>query len=595
MKKIYSLLLAISITGCAFAQNLQLQHFQKHAVSTAVSTNKKINSVTNVSSQSKDVNALLNQNFDALSFPPASWAVSGVSPAWYNSGDAAINQYEANGTPSGHFAYFDCFNLTDLDVASLITPVLHPTVGSNTLAYNVNYYLLNNTYITYGASLFIEFSTDGGTTWTTSATNVLATLPNYNTASSGWQPKTVSLAAYNGGAVQVRFRGVSDYGGFGLGIDDVTGPNADIITAVNDVEVMKTFADFAGMSYYGITPLSQVGTVDLGAIVVNNGSAAQTNVTLYADDAINSISGIASLASQASGSVDTLLYTATLDNITAKDYAFSMNVAQTQTDEVPANNVGDSIYFSTDPSWYLRTYNLNQYLTPYSFGGGAPAITGMEYGANYHFLNADIIDSVVVLIYGANGGGTVTGKLYDGSTGTNILVGQTNPYTPSGIPEWAVLPLIAPFTISTLPAILDVTVQMNLTIGPDTIKIGAENGFPGNSAIAGSAYLNVAGTWGWYSITNTVPMVGVITHLIVDVPSVNNIKDLQIYPNPVSNTIYVVNQKAKEVEIYNMTGAVVAKFSNQNVINVSNIATGTYFIKVVTDKKVITEKINIVR
>ena len=73
-----------------------------------------------------------------------------------------------------------------------------------------------------------------------------------------------------------------------------------------------------------------------------------------------------------------------------------------------------------------------------------------------------------------------------------------------------------------------------------------------------------------------------------------NTKDVMVYPNPVSNTLYIMNQKAVNVEVYNLTGEIVAKYSNQNVINVSGFAQGTYLVKVTTDSKVITEKINIV-
>ncbi len=599
MKKIYTLLLAVIIAGGASAQSLQMHTFKKQSVPVAISNSVKP-AVSNVLSQSKDINATLNQNFDVISFPPASWSVSGVASAWFNSGNASINQYEANGTPNGHFAYFDCFNLADLAVASLVTPVLHPTAASNTFSYKVNCYLLNTTYLAGGPKIFIEFSTNGGTTWTTSTTNVLATLPNYNVTSSGWVTQTASLAAYNGATVMVRLRGVSDYGGMGVGIDDVTGPEADIVTAVNDIQVLSTYADFSGMSYYELTPLTQAGDVNLCGAVVNNGSAAQTNVTLHATDATNAITGTTIIPSQPAAQIDTMIYVATLDNVNAKDYGFKMWATQTQTDEVPANNAGDSIYFSTDPSMYARSTNLTSLLTSYSFGTGAPAITGMEYGCNYHFLNADKIDTLFVLIYGANGTGTVTGKLYnqDLTTGARTVVAQTAAYTPSGLPEIAALPFTSFYTIPTVPAVLTAAVQLNLnvTTAPrDTIKIGADNTFAGDAGVGGAAYLKVSGAWGWYYVTGTVPIVGLVIDRATGINSNLLSKDLFVYPNPVSNTLYVMNKKAISVDIYNLSGQVVASYNNENVIDVTKLAQGSYLVKVVTADKTITEKINIVR
>lgn len=601
MKKIYTLLLAVLVAGGAFAQTMQVHSFQKMADPSITSKNAVKPVVSNVSSQSKDINATLNQNFDIISFPPASWAVtsSSAATAWYNSGNATVVAYESAATPTGHFAYFDCFNLPNNASGTLVTPTLHPTAASNTLSYKVNLYLLNTSYLMAGAKMYIEFSTDGGTTWTTSTTNVLATLPNYNVTSSGWVTQTASLAAYNGGTVKVRFRGVSDYGGMGLGIDDVTGPEADVVSSVNDIQVLGTFADFGGSGYYMVTPLTQATDANLCGAVVNAGSAAQTNVTLHAEDAINAITGTTVIASQPSGQTDTMVYVATLDNANAKNYGFKMYATQTQTDEIPLNNAGDSIYFSTDPSMYARTMNYNTYLTSYSYAAsGAPAITGMEYGCNYLFMNDDKIDTMFVFLYGANGTGTITGKLYnvDLSTGARTVVAQTAPYTPGAAPEFAVLPLTSFYNV-TAPAYLTATMQMNLnvTTAPrDTIKILADGNFPGDAAMADIIYIKVGTTWGWYT-TNSVPVVG----LIIDRPTgiSNNAllsKDVFVYPNPVSNTLYVMNKTAKSVEIYNLAGQVVASYANQNVIDVTSLAKGEYLVKVVTESKVITEKINIV-
>ena len=316
MKKIYTLLLACLIMASgSFAQSL----IKKQAVpvlSSGVETLNlaPIHSTNTFFSQEKDMLANLSQDFNALTFPPSGWSVDGVADAWYNSGDAAINQYEANAGATSHFAYFDCFNLPNNDVASLITPVLHPVVGNCTLTYTVNLYLLNSSYLMTGAKMYIEFSTNGGTTWTSSTTNVLATLPNYNTASSGWQTKTVDLTTYNTQAVQVRFRAVSDYGGMGLGIDDVTGPNADVVLAVNDLVNNKTFCDFGGFGFYSLVPTNEISPIRYGMDVANVGSAAQPNIVLTAT--VNSTPYVSdAYASLASGANDTLVTNADFTQI----------------------------------------------------------------------------------------------------------------------------------------------------------------------------------------------------------------------------------------------------------------------------------------
>ena len=69
---------------------------------------------------------------------------------------------------------------------------------------------------------------------------------------------------------------------------------------------------------------------------------------------------------------------------------------------------------------------------------------------------------------------------------------------------------------------------------------------------------------------------------------------VSVFPNPANNKLYIGANNLKSVEIYNLTGMMVAKY-NQNVINISELAQGTYIVKVITDSKVITKKINVVR
>ncbi|MGQ9846290.1 MAG: T9SS type A sorting domain-containing protein [Bacteroidales bacterium] len=593
MKKIYLSLLVVSfLFGSLSAQKqahlpLKSKHFSF----------KKANEKERIIKGTKGVEATLNETFNT--FPPAGWTADPATGFWEGSSTWYYSQYAPN-FGDGHFAVMDCFNIPAGEEGSLITPVLHPDATNHTLSYDVIEILLNDDYIDSGMELYIEFSTDNGSTWTTSTTNVLTNIPGHNTANAPQTPTTLTtdLSTYIGQAVKVRFRCVSDYGAFSLFLDNVTGPEADITLPTNDIELSEVYGDFSGTSSYAVIPLSQAISYDIVGIVSNNGTADQTNVTLHVDDADNSLAGTASMASLASGDEDTLTYSITLDNTTPASYGIKTYVTQTETDENPANNVGDSIYFSTDYSLYLRTENLTSLLTPYSFGTSAPATTGMEYGANYLFFNDDQVDSIVVFIYDAYGTGTITGKLYDIDlqSGNRTLVAQTSAYTPSGIPEFKTLALTTPYQV-TGPAFLTSTVQMTFSpAAHDTIYIGADGHFAGDASVAGAAYLKVNNTWGWYYITGTCPMVGVITHQQTTYAnSLLSSKNVVLYPNPVSETLYVVNEKAVDVEIYNINGQLVAKYNNQNVINVADLAQGTYMVKVVTNNNVITQKINIVR
>jgi hypothetical protein len=72
-------------------------------------------------------------------------------------------------------------------------------------------------------------------------------------------------------------------------------------------------------------------------------------------------------------------------------------------------------------------------------------------------------------------------------------------------------------------------------------------------------------------------------------------KSVGIFPNPVNDILNIIAENIKSVEIYNNIGENVASYGNSHMINISDLSVGTYIVKVITDSKVITRKINIVR
>jgi hypothetical protein len=76
----------------------------------------------------------------------------------------------------------------------------------------------------------------------------------------------------------------------------------------------------------------------------------------------------------------------------------------------------------------------------------------------------------------------------------------------------------------------------------------------------------------------------------------NNTKasQLRLYPNPVSDQLYISSedQKVENVVIYSLSGTVVKSIiSEVDSVDVSNLATGNYLVKVVTDEGVVVKKI----
>jgi hypothetical protein len=58
--------------------------------------------------------------------------------------------------------------------------------------------------------------------------------------------------------------------------------------------------------------------------------------------------------------------------------------------------------------------------------------------------------------------------------------------------------------------------------------------------------------------------------------------DLLIYPNPANSNVYIGSTDVKQIEIYNMTGALVASEFNTNRMEVSNLPNGLYVFRLTT-------------
>ncbi|MDR7208489.1 T9SS type A sorting domain-containing protein [Flavobacterium piscis] len=95
-----------------------------------------------------------------------------------------------------------------------------------------------------------------------------------------------------------------------------------------------------------------------------------------------------------------------------------------------------------------------------------------------------------------------------------------------------------------------------------------------------------SGTTSLYYIKTVYPTLGLGENI--------EVSNLTVYPNPVSEQLYISsdNQKVKSVTIYNLSGSVVKNISNEvESIDVSDLATGNYLVRVTTDQGTTTKKI----
>lgn len=67
---------------------------------------------------------------------------------------------------------------------------------------------------------------------------------------------------------------------------------------------------------------------------------------------------------------------------------------------------------------------------------------------------------------------------------------------------------------------------------------------------------------------------------------------LTLYPNPVSNQLFITAENIQRIEIYNMLGSLVKTATKDTEsIDVSNLTTGNYLVKITTDLGTVTKKI----
>lgn len=445
-----------------------------------------------------------------------------------------------------------------------------------------------------GATLQCKISTNGGSTWTTlwDANNT----PSFT--GWVWREISVDLTSYKSAPFMLAWV-VTGADGDLMGLDNIS--IADPVA--NDIRANKSYMDLDGTGYgcYEVLPYSQMGTVSYGEAIYNNGTAAQTNVVMSVN--INNgayTASSASLASFAAGAYDTLWAQPTIPVPGVPTiYQGVATISQTQTDANPADNIGDSLTFVAYPNYFSRTQNLNSLLSPYSFAPTVAGMTGMEYGANYYFTNADQVDSISAIIYDATPNTSITAKLYT-VTGANVhtLVGQSSPFTliPANLPAYITLALTTPYVVAQ-GTVLCASVAMTTNIANnDTIFVGSDEQFMGDASVAGAVYLYYNSAWGWYSITGTVPTVDLVLHNpTTSIDNTETGENFIIYPNPANDNIYISAENVRKVEIFNIMGDIVATYDNSKIINIAALPVGSYVIRVLTNSGVVTEKINIIR
>ncbi|OFX23144.1 MAG: hypothetical protein A2033_15375 [Bacteroidetes bacterium GWA2_31_9] len=75
-------------------------------------------------------------------------------------------------------------------------------------------------------------------------------------------------------------------------------------------------------------------------------------------------------------------------------------------------------------------------------------------------------------------------------------------------------------------------------------------------------------------------------------------KVINVYPNPTKGVLNIENAENSSIKVYNIIGNVVASVNNASTlttIDISNLAEGSYIVKILSDKKSVVKKINLIK
>lgn len=417
-------------------------------------------------------------------------------------------------------------------------------------------------------------------------------------------PETVvvNIAEYvagNAGSIWIRFQWTSAipsnsslgaWTTFGWFIDDVklmTNPD-------NNLSPVSTYWGSAGLNYNQI-PNTQIAPIAFSANTKNNGIATQNNAMLNVEITGNETSSLSSAAGTniAPGATDSLFVTEFTPNGTNGSYAFTWNISQDETDDMPADNdLGGGSFSITD---YTYARDLG---TP--SGTSSNQAQGFEVGNLYDIVNDANIYSIDAHINGNTDAGTqIFAKIYSiDSEGGFVQEDQTNYYE---------------LTASDIGGI----VNMDLLSGPSgfamtagqtylvTVGSDGSNGSGDDLVVSTSgktaphtAFLYDTPTTTWFYTTN-IPMV----RMNLD-PTSNNVgieentlEGVAIFPNPTTGVITISNdnQTDNKIEVRDLTGKLVTSTSAaiETTIDLTGNPSGIYMVKVYNENGATIEKVTL--
>jgi len=453
-------------------------------------------------------------------------------------------------------------------------------------------------YKELNSEVFLDVSTDGST-WTTMQLHAGFAV-NDQTEQDAVLYQDISFLAGGQPAVWVRLR-FEGYGYFWQ-IDDFA-----IVEGIeNDIKIEKVYTGNNESDYlYTKVPMSQAVNMDLGVVATNAGGAEQTNVSVDWEISDATFSVVASgteliSASITAGSSDTIFFQSNYTPTATGVYSINMIVSSDETDSDTLNNVGSETIEITDYLW-AHDYDNENYL---EFGYEATSTNGengFEMGARYACkVNGDFIYALVFPLGTSTNAPSIFVRVYENAT-TSPAVSETLYDIQSG-------DLSSVNNVKYITVVLEDPVEMIIgnTYTATVVFEAGDDGFILGNQIDdndnGQAVYFGPPQDTWFN------WVGLTTGMRLDLnPNISGVAEnvekisFGIFPNPTANELNIRFSDSQEIEritIINITGKRVMeipthKFQNANkaVVDVSELISGVYFIRVTGSDRVSSQKL----
>lgn len=374
-------------------------------------------------------------------------------------------------------------------------------------------------------------------------------------------------------------------------IDDISFETA----ADNDIVAQDPYWGTDGLPYYQI-PTTQVAPIDFSAFAFNNGGIAQTGVTLgVAVDMGATFTGSSASVTIAPGATDSLGLTSQwTPAASVNSHQVLWGITQNETDEVPANNLLDTLNIEITDYIYARDNGVID-------GGTFNSGDGYEVGNLFDIWTDQTCTAVdVQLDDGTTVGALLYAKIYsiDPATGDFVFEQQSDYHTvvASDLTSVLTLELISPLLMTNTNLTYLAVIA---TDGDGGLTDDIITGTAGDSEAQTTFYYDATDAT-WYYTTST-PMVRLNFDPSNALSENENAFGVKLYPNPATDAVSVDYNlgNASDVTIImtDLSGKTIATVNetanagiNTVSLNTKALSAGIYNVVISTDNGTVTEK-----